>query len=87
MENSTIVRIMGKGKIFLKFTSGKLLLLSNVLYVPSLRRNFTSGIFLNKAGLITVVGDDKVVISRNEVFVGKRYLNGNLFVFNLASET
>jgi len=58
-----------------------------VLYVSSLRGNLVSGTLLNKARFKTIVGDDKVVISRNEVFVGKRYLNGNLFVFNLASET
>jgi len=34
-----------------------------------------------------IVGDEKVVIFRNRVFVGKRYLNGSLFVLNLTSET
>jgi len=58
-----------------------------VLYVPSLHRNLVSGILLNKAGVKTVVTDDKVVISRNGVFVGNGYLNGSLFVLNLASES
>ena len=35
----------------------------------------------------TVVGDEKVVISHNGIFVAKGYLNGSLFVLNLASET
>jgi len=87
IENSTIARVMGKVKILLKFTSGKLLSLSNVLNVSSLHRNLVSNILLNKAGLKIVVGDDKVVISHNGIFVGKRYLNGSLFVLNLASET
>ena len=39
MENSTTARIMGKGKILPKFTSAKLLSLSNVLYAPSHHRN------------------------------------------------
>ena len=34
MGNSTTARVMGKGKILLKCTFGKLLSLSNVLYVP-----------------------------------------------------
>ena len=42
--------------------------------------------FLTKR-LKTIVRDDKVVISRNGVFVGKGYLNGSLFVLSLASET
>ena len=86
MGNSTTTRVMGKGKILLKFTSGKLLSLSNVLYVPSLYRNLISNILVNKAGLKTIVRDDKVVISHNRVFVGKGYLNESLFVLNLASE-
>ena len=39
MGNSTTARVIGKGKILLKFTSDKLLSLSNVPYVLSLRRN------------------------------------------------
>jgi len=87
MENSTTARVIGKGEILLKFTSGKLLSLSNVLYVTSLYRNLVSAILLSKAGLKTVVGYDKVVISCNRVFVGKEYLNRSLFVLNLTSET
>ena len=87
MRNSTTARVMGKGNILLKFTSEKLLSLSNVLYVPSLRRNLVSGILLDKARLKTVVGNDRVVISHNGVFVGKGYLNGILFVLDLTSET
>ena len=71
MENSTTARVMGKWKILLKFTFSKLLSLSNVLYVLSLCRNLVSGILLNKAGLKTIVRHDRVVISRNKVFIGK----------------
>ncbi|KAK9675815.1 hypothetical protein RND81_11G033200 [Saponaria officinalis] len=51
MGNSSSALITGKGKIFLKLTSGKTLALTNVLLVPSLRRNLVSGALLNKAGL------------------------------------
>ena len=54
--------------------------------MPFLRRNFVYAILLNKAGLKTVVRDDKVLISRNGFFVGKGYLNGSLFVLNLTYE-
>jgi len=39
MGNSSTASGKGKGKILLKFTSGKMLSLSNVLFVPSLRGN------------------------------------------------
>jgi len=85
MGNSTTIRVIGKEKILVKFTFGKLL--SNLFYVPSLRSNLLFGILLNKAGLKTVAKDEKVIISRNGLFVGKGYLNENLFVINLAPET
>ena len=80
-------RVMGKGKILLKFTFVKLLSSSNVLNVSSLCRNLVSGILLNKAGLKTIVGDDKVIICHNGVFVRTGYLNRSFFVLNLTSET
>jgi len=55
--------------------------------VPSICKNLVSGILLNKEGLKTIIGDNKVVISHNGAFAGKGYLNGSLFVLNLAFET
>ena len=83
MGNPTIAKVIGKGNILLRFTSGKLLSLSNALFVPFLYRNLVSGILLNKVGLKTVVGDDKIVISHKGVLVGKEYLNRSLFVLSL----
>lgn len=51
MGNSSTAAIKGKGKILLKFTSGKILSLSNVLFVPSLRRNLVSSTLLDVASL------------------------------------
>ncbi|KAK9683745.1 hypothetical protein RND81_10G161700 [Saponaria officinalis] len=87
MSNSSSAMITGKGKIFLKLTSGKTLALNNVLYVPSLRRNLVSGALLNKAGMKLVFEADKVVMSRNGEFVGKGYLSGGLFILNTDSVT
>ncbi|GKF13210.1 hypothetical protein Tco_0054672, partial [Tanacetum coccineum] len=71
MGNSQTSGVLGKGKVRLKFTSGKTLALNNVLYVPSLRRNMVSGSLLLRAGLKIVLEGDKVVITRNNDFVVK----------------
>jgi len=86
MKNSTSAIVMGKGKIILKYTSAKLLSLSNVLYVPSLHGNLVSGVLLSKTWLKTILEITKL-LSLNGVIVGKKYLNEGLFVLNFASET
>ncbi|KAI5353037.1 hypothetical protein L3X38_005929 [Prunus dulcis] len=42
MGNSTTAAIVGKGKVLLKFTSGKELTLLDVLHVPDIRKNLVS---------------------------------------------
>nr|GEY64005.1 hypothetical protein [Tanacetum cinerariifolium] len=59
--NNGTARVVGNGKVFLKFTSGKILALNNVLYVPSLRRNMVSGSLLVRAGLKVTLEGDKVL--------------------------
>ncbi|GKE14652.1 retrovirus-related pol polyprotein from transposon TNT 1-94, partial [Tanacetum coccineum] len=87
MGNDGTARVIGKGKVFLKFTSGKTLALNNVLYVPSLRRNMVSGSLLVREGLKVTLEGDKVIITRNNDFVGKGYVTGGLFVLNTESST
>ncbi|CAN1732005.1 Retrovirus-related Pol polyprotein from transposon TNT 1-94 [Linum perenne] len=76
MGNSSSAPVFGKGKITLKLNSGKNLALSNVFFVPSLRRNLISAGLLNKAGLKLVMEADKLVFTKNSIFVGKGYLSG-----------
>ncbi|CAN1352538.1 Retrovirus-related Pol polyprotein from transposon TNT 1-94, partial [Linum perenne] len=77
MGNASSAQIKGKGKITLKLTSGKILSLSNVAFVPSLRRNLISAGLLIKAGMKLVLEADKLVISKNGIFVGKGYLSND----------
>ena len=51
MGNAATAGVMGKGKVLLKFTSGKSLCLNNVLFVPSVHRNLVSSSLLDIAGL------------------------------------
>jgi len=62
MGNSSTATVKGKGKILLKFTSGKMLSLSNVLFVLSLRRNLVFSTLLDVVGLKIVQEGGKVVI-------------------------
>ncbi|XP_077252436.1 uncharacterized protein LOC143891806 [Tasmannia lanceolata] len=80
MGNSQTSKVMGKGKVLLKLTSGKILALQEVLYVLDIRRNLVSGALLNKNGLKLTFEADKAILSKSNVFVGNGY-NANDAVF------
>ena len=82
MGNTATTRIAGTGKVMLKMTFDKVLTLNNVLHVPTVRKNLVSTALLVKNGFKCVQVSDKVVISKNEMFIGKGYLNEGLFKLN-----
>ncbi|PHU16871.1 hypothetical protein BC332_12566 [Capsicum chinense] len=83
MANSATAKVEGTGKICLKMTSGKVLTLNNVLYVPELRRNLISVSLLDKNGFKCVTISEKIVISKGEMYVGKGYLTEGLYKMNV----
>ena len=83
MGNTATTRIAGTRKVMLKMTSSKVLTLNNVLHVPTIRKNFVYDALLVKNGFNCVLVSDKGVISKNEMFIGKGYLNEGLFKLNV----
>ena len=83
MGNTATARIAGTGKVMLKLISGKVLTLNNVLHVPTFRKNLVSVALLVKNRFKCVLVSYKVVISKNEMFIGKGYLNEGLFKLNV----
>ena len=83
MGNSSTSKIEGTGNILLKMTLGKTLTLKNVLHVPEIRKNLVSTSLLVKNGFKVVFVSDKVVISKNDMYVGKGYLSDDLFKINV----
>ena len=83
MGNSATSDIKGQGKVVLKMTSGKELTLTNVLYVPEIRKNLVSGSLLNSHGFWLVFESDKFVLSKSEMYVGKGYMSGGMWKLNV----
>ncbi|XP_015166671.1 uncharacterized protein [Solanum tuberosum] len=83
MENSIATKVEGTGNVHLKMTSGKVVTLNRVLYVPELRKNLVSILVLTKNGFKCVFVSDKVEVSKNEMYVGKGYLTEGLFKLNV----
>jgi len=76
MGNAATAGVMCKGKVLLKFTSGKSLCLNNVLFVPSFRRNLVSSTLLDITGFESNQKAENIIILHNGVFVGKGYRSG-----------
>ncbi|GJX20374.1 DNA polymerase zeta catalytic subunit-like protein [Tanacetum coccineum] len=86
MGNETATKIEGKGKVILKFTSGKDLVLSNVLHAPNITKNLIYGPILINKGFKLVFESDKFVITKGGVYVGKGYLDGGLFKLSVVTD-
>ncbi|GJY71917.1 retrotransposon protein, putative, ty1-copia subclass [Tanacetum coccineum] len=85
MGNGTTSKIEGKCKVILKLTSGKDLVLSNVLNVSKTTKNLTSGPILSNKGFKLVFESDKFVITKGGVYVGKGYLDEGLFKLSVVT--
>ena len=86
LEDYGTTRVARRGKVLLKFTSGKSFALHFVLHVPNMCRNLVSGFLLNKAGLKIVFESYKIVLSQNGDFVGKGFCHEGLFVLETNCE-
>ena len=83
MGDSRSTLVIGKGKVLLKLTSGKMLALSDVLHVPDINWNLVSVSLLGKARVRILFDSDKIVLAKNDAFVGKGYCNQGLFMLNV----
>ena len=83
MANDLHASVHGVGTVDLKFTSGKIVQLKNVQYVPAVKKNLVSVSLLCKEGFKLVFESNKVVVSRYGLFVRKGYDCGGLFRLSL----
>ena len=83
MGNSSASNVEGKGNVLLKFTSGKIVTLTDVLHVPEIRKNLVSGPILSKKGFKLVFESDRFILTKAGMYVGKGYLTEGLFKLNV----
>ena len=83
MANGVRAKAFGKGCVTIQFSSGKKLILTNVLHVPDVVKNLVSADILNKKGLKAVLEANKVILSKNGVFVGKGYSCNGMFKLSI----
>lgn len=86
MGNHNFAKVLGKGTVELQFTLGKKLILLNVLHVPEIRKNLVSANLFCKNGIKTVLESDKLIMSKNEMFVEKGYSCDGMFKLNIINK-
>ena len=64
-------------------TSEKELALTNVLYVPEIRKNLVFGSLLNNHGFRLVFESNKFVLSKSGMYVGKGYVSDGMWKLNV----
>ena len=83
MGDSRSTLVIGKGKVLLKLTFRKVFALSDVLHVPNICWNLVSVFLLGKVGVRILFDFDKIVLTKNDAFVGKNICNKGLFMLNV----
>ena len=83
MGSSVTSKINDQGKVVLKMTFGKELTLTNVLYVPKIRKNLVSGSLLNSHRFRFMFESDKFVLSKSVMYVGKGYMSDGMWKLNV----
>ena len=64
-------------------TSEKELTLTNVLYVPKIRKNLVFGSLLNNHGFRLVFESNKFVLSKSGMYVWKGYVSDGMWKLNV----
>ena len=84
LGDSHTVQVLGKGKVMLKLTLGKTLSLNDVLHVPNIRVNLVLVAPLGRVGVKVSFEYDRIIMTKNNIFVGKGFCNQGLFVLNIS---
>ena len=82
LGDSHTTQVLGKGKVMPKLTLGKTLAFSDVLHVPNIRTNLVS-ILLGNVGVKVSFESDRIVMTKNNILVGKGFCNQGLFVLSI----
>ncbi|GKA69618.1 zinc finger, CCHC-type containing protein [Tanacetum coccineum] len=84
--NESTALVHGHGCVDLKFSSGKIVSLLNVLHVPNIRKNLVSSSVLNNCDYKQVIESNKFVLSKYGVFIGFGYLSNQMFMLNIVND-
>ena len=86
MGNHNKAKIVGNGTVDVKMSSGKMLILTNVFHVPNIKKNFVSANLLCKSGVKSALESDKLILSKNGIFVRKGYAIDGMYKLSIINK-
>ena len=90
MDNHNEAKVLEKGTVEVNMSSGKMMILTNVFHVPNIKKNLMSANLLCKsgvkAGVKAILESDKLILSKNEIFVGKRYAIDDMYKLSIINK-
>ena len=67
-------------------SSDKMLILTNVFYVPDIKKNLVSANLLCKSSVKAVLESNKLNLSKNGIFVGKGYATDGIYKISIINK-
>ena len=67
-------------------SSGKVLILTNIFHVPDIKKNLVSANLLYKSGVKVVLESNKLIFSKNGIFVGKGYATDSMYKLSIINK-
>ena len=86
MGNHNKEKVLGKSTIEVKMSSGKMMILTNVFHVPEIKKNLMSANLLCKSGVKAVLESDKLILSKNRIFVGNGYATDGMYKLSIINK-
>ena len=86
MGNHDKAKVLGKSTIEVKMSSGKMMILTNVFHAPKIKKNLVSANLLYKSGLKVVLESNKLILSKNGIFVGNGYITDGMYKLSIINK-
>ena len=83
MGNHNKAKVLGNGTIEVKMSFGKMIMLTNVFHVSNIKKNLVCANLLCKSGVKAILESDKLILSKNWIFVEKGYATDSMYKLSI----
>ena len=86
MGNHNKAKVLGKGTVEVKMSYDKMMISNNIFHIPNIKKNLVSTNLLCKSGVKALHESDKLILSQDGVFVGKRYVTDGMYKLSIINK-